>query len=82
MKRLLLVAVLLSGCAAAENEMKHMKSDWVGLNRKIVLYASDGSILREWETTAKVEDKGGTCYFINAEGKAVTISGTFVIEEK
>jgi hypothetical protein len=52
-----------------------------GLDRKITLYDMSGKTIREWRTTAKVEDRGGTCFFI-VNGKAVTISGTFIIEEQ
>ena len=58
-----------------------MQSEFTGLHRRITLYGPDGTKLKEWETTAKVEDQGGSCWFLNADGKAVTVSGNFVIEE-
>ena len=70
------------GCAGCQNNWKHMQSGAFGLNRTITLYGADGASIREWKTKAKVEDRGGTCWFLDAEGNAVTISGTFVIEEK
>lgn len=87
MKRicLLLLAVLclpFAGCAGCQNDMKHAWSDVAGLDREIVLYDAYGHPIRQWRTRAKVEDEGGTCYFLDADGKAVIISGTFVIEEK
>lgn len=71
----------LPGCAGCRNQLKHMQSDVFGLKRRIVLYGPDGVKIREWETTAKVEDQGGSCWFLTSEGKAVTISGNFTIEE-
>lgn len=81
---LLIVALLLVFVqpASCRNEWKHAVSNFRGLNRRIVLYDANGQPIRQWETQAKVEDKGGTCYFLDAKGKAITISGTFVIEEQ
>ena len=81
-KQLILLAsiLLFSGCGL-QNGLKHAQSSLMGLDRKITLYDGTGKVIREWRTRAKVEDKGGSCYFI-VEGKAVTISGTFVIEEQ
>lgn len=83
MKRaiVLLLLLMLASCGQASNSLKHFKSLVVGLDRHIVLYTADGKVIREWNTTAQIEDRGGTCYFICA-GKAVIISGTFVIEER
>ena len=66
--------------AQAANIFKHIQSSTVGLDREITLYNNTGGVIRQWRTKAKVEDKGGTCYFI-CDGKAFTISGTFIIEE-
>lgn len=72
----------LPGCTAGcQNQMKHIQSNWSGLNRRITVYGASGEPIRQWETKAKVEDKGGTCWFLDKDGKAVTVSGTFVIEE-
>lgn len=71
----------LSGCAGCQNDWKHAQSNFVGLERTITLYGATGDPIREWKTRAKVEDNGGTCYFLDGDGKAVIISGSFVIEE-
>lgn len=78
---LCLLLFSISGCASCRNDIKHMKSSWVGLDRHIILYDANGKVIREWTTTSKVEDKGGTVWFL-VEGKAYTVSGTFVVEEK
>lgn len=81
MTMIVLVALTqMTGCAGCQNQWKHIQSNVTGLSRKITLYNANGEPIREWTTQAKVEDEGGTCYFI-ANGKAVIISGTFVIEE-
>jgi len=77
----LAICSALSGCGAFENAGKHLHSSLTGLDRKITLYDMTGKPIREWRTQAKVEDRGGTCFFI-VNGKAVTISGTFIIEEQ
>ena len=79
---LIVTAFALSGCGKFANGLKHTQSDWFGLNRTITLYAGNGTnIINTWHTTSKVEDRGGSCYFLDANNKAVIISGTFVIQE-
>lgn len=75
----ILAALTFASCSLA-NKVKHLQSSLIGLDRKITLYTSDGHVLREWKTRAQIEDRGGTVYFI-CDGKAVTVSGTFVVEE-
>ena len=65
-----------------QNKVKHFQSSMTGLNRNITLYSNNGEIIKEWNTKVKIEDKGGTVYFIDNNGKAVIISGTFIIQEK
>lgn len=85
-KALAIIAVafmplLYTGCAGCQQDLSHMKSQLVGLNRKITLYANDGSVIKQWETRGTVEDQGGSFRFL-ANGKAVTLAGTVVIEEQ
>lgn len=77
---LLLVAAGLNGCNGCRNSMKHFQSATIGMDRTVTLYNANGDVIKSWKTDSKIEDKGGTVYFISA-GKAVTISGTFTIEE-
>lgn len=78
---LIMCLPFLTGCAGCRNGMKHMQSAWVGLERKVTLYGADGREIRTWRVKAQVEDAGGTCYFLTDNNKAVTVAGTFVIEE-
>ena len=64
-----------------QNTYKHVESTFIGLDRKVTFYAADGTVIREWQGRFKVEDRGGSCYFI-VDGKTVVISGTFLVEEK
>jgi hypothetical protein len=79
---LALLIMTLQGCAGCQQDMSHMKSSFVGLERHIILYSANGSIIEEWDVRCQVEDAGGTCRFLTYAGKAITISGTFKIEEK
>ncbi len=78
---LVLGCLILTGCADLEQNWSHTKSSWVGLERKITLYSNDGRVIREWNGRYNLEVNGSAARFIN-NGKAVHISGTFVIEEK
>lgn len=86
MKKILVLMFLLipflSGCGSLSNQLKHFQSSMIGLNREISLYDYSGKVIRIWETRSKIEDNGGTVYFLDAHGKAITISGIYVIEEK
>ena len=75
-----LLAISLTGCGWISHKAKHLKSGVIGLKRVITLYANSGLIIREWEGKYQVEVDGASARFID-NGKAVTISGTFIIEE-
>lgn len=75
-----LSALVFQGCAGCEQDLSHMKSGMVGLHRRITVYANDGRPIRTWETKGTVEDQGGSFRFV-ANGKAITVAGTVVIEE-
>ncbi len=76
------LALSVSGCTkGCQQQVSHMKSSLIGLDRTITLYAVDGSIIKSWEGRFQVETGGSSARFIH-EGKTVHISGTFIIEEK
>lgn len=78
---LLLLSLFLTGCNGCRNDIKHWTSDKFGIDRHVILYNGNGDIIKEWDTTSKIEYNGSSCYFIT-DGKVITISGTYVIEEK
>lgn len=85
MKYLILIVLALAifalcGCEDIKHEVSHIKSSVIGLNRTVTLYAVDGSPIKVWQGGMKVETETGIARFIY-EGKAVIISGTYVIEE-
>ncbi len=80
---LLLAAVLgLTSCTERQRKnLKHLKSDIIGLKRKVTLYDCNGKPIRSWEGRFKIEVQGGFLSFIDDAGKDVKISGTIVVEE-
>jgi hypothetical protein len=87
MKRFLIMglficAALFSGCTERQRQdYSHWKSDLVGLKRTITLYAADGKQIKSWSGRYKVDVQGGSARFLH-DGKAIIISGTFIIEEE
>jgi len=82
---IVLIAVpiaLLTFCTnQGRNDLKHWQSSFGGLKRKVTLYDANGKPLKSWTTTSKVEDKGGSYFFIDDNDKAQRVSGTVIIEE-
>lgn len=79
---LIMASLILSGCTAScEAQNKRNKAAIFGLHKKITLYSGSGQVIRTWETKAQGEDKGGTYNFLDANGKSVTVSGVFIVEE-
>jgi hypothetical protein len=80
------LAVLLLGLYAyltlpsVQQRISHVESRPIGLDRTITLYSNDGKPIKSWKGRVQVELEGGAARFI-VHGKAVTISGTYVIEE-
>ena len=74
-----LVVVFMSGCGVQTN-LKHLKSNIIGLDRVVTLYSATGEVLKTWNGRYKVEDNGGSISFIH-NGKTVKLSGTYTVEE-
>ena len=86
-KKIFLILLVLStffyyGCEGCNKEVKHLKSTWSGLNRKVTLYAYDGSIIKTWEGKFMVELMENVASWIDENNKEIKISGIFIIEEK
>jgi hypothetical protein len=67
---------------SGRNELSHMKSDLIGLNRSVTLYAMDGTVITNYSGRFKVEHTNGSYRFLNEDNKAITLSGTVLIEEQ
>ncbi len=83
---IVVLAVLLLGLyvyfsmPTMQHKISHFESGAIGLDRTITLYSNDGQPIKSWKGRVQVELEGGAARFI-LHGKAVTISGTYVIEQ-
>lgn len=80
---ILVIVVVIGGwqCQSCRQFRSHVVSGVTGLDRRVTLYAVNGSVIREWEGRYNVEVKGASARFIIEDGSVVNISGTFVVEE-
>lgn len=77
------VTVFTLGCEGLKKKSKHVKSNWIGLSRKVsLLSCSDGKVLREWSGRFMVETSGSIASWVDDNGKEIKIDGCFVIEEQ
>lgn len=76
-----LALMSISGCADMKQSWSHTKSQLVGLDRQVTLYANDGTVIKQWQIKGTIEDQGGSFRFLS-DGKAITIAGTVLIEEQ
>lgn len=77
----LLAVIAVSSCTERQrHQISHWKSDLIGLDRTVTLYDMNGKPIKSWKGRYKVEVNGGIARFIH-DGKAVIISGTYIIEE-
>jgi len=85
-KTLLALAVLvifLTGCQDLKHSSSHFISSTFGIKRQINLYAVDGSIIKSWITTSKIDtsEEAIGIRFFDSNNKTVYIAGTFIIQE-
>ena len=79
---LCLSLVLLSGCTERQRKnIKHMKSDIIGLKRQVTLYDCNGKVIKTWKGRFKIEIHGSFLSFIDDKGRDIKVSGTVVVEE-
>ncbi len=72
----------LTACTEGQRkDIKHFKSDIIGLKRKVTLYDQNGRVLKAWEGRFKIEVLGAFVSFIDENGKDVKVSGSVVVEE-
>lgn len=89
MKKLILITILpillMTGCAQTLTQVgKSVQSEFHGgLDRKVTLYSYSGQPIRVWEGPNIIINgtEGGETEMI-VDGKKVSVSGVFVIEEK
>ena len=77
-----LFIVFISGCTEKQRkEIKHIKSDLIGLKRTVSLYDNNGKIIKQWKGRFKIEIQGNYISFIDDNGKEVKVSGTVIVQE-
>lgn len=81
---LLMVTVSLSGCENLKKDIKHIKSNAVGLNRIVEQRDFEGNVIKQYEGKFKVEIIGDNAVaFILDNGREVKLFGGIIaIEEK
>lgn len=82
MKKFLIVIAILASIAACRSSQM---AQWgaLGADQKVILYAADGHVIREWTSDGKVSTESGSDGWFfrdRATGKLVRVSGTVVIE--
>ena len=79
---MLALLVLATGCTERQRKnLKHFKSDIIGLKRRVTLYDCSGKVIRTWQGRFKIEVQGSYISFIDDDGKDIKLSGTIVVEE-
>ncbi len=79
---LAMVLPLTQSCTERQRKnIKHIKSDIIGLKRRVTMYDCNGKVIRQWEGRFKVEEHGAFISFIDDNGNDVKVSGNIVIEE-
>ncbi len=77
-----LLIVFITGCTEKQRkEIKHIKSDLIGLKRTVSLYDNNGKIIKQWKGRFKIEIQGNYISFIDDNGKEVKVSGTVIVQE-
>lgn len=78
-----LLVAFFSCTERQKKELKHFKSDLVGLKRQVTLYNYDGKIIKQWEGRFKIElQEGPILSWIDDNGKEIKIHGIFTVEEQ
>ena len=75
-----LVYFPIRGCKGLEQDVAHIKSSYVGLERQVTLYAVDGTAIKSWKGKYQVEVNETGVRFIH-KGKVIELNGTFLVEE-
>lgn len=76
---LVVLLALVWGCSDAT--VKNLST--YGDSAKVILYACDGKIIREWESTGKVATESqsdGWRFVDKATNKLIRVTGTVVVE--
>lgn len=78
----LLTLLAFTGCEKVSNTAKNIQSDWIGLDRKVEIYACmSGELIKSYRGSIRMnpEDASGTSLLIN--GKKLHTNMCYVITE-
>ncbi len=79
----LTLSLAATGCTEKQRKgIKHVKSDLIGLKRKVTLYDCNGQVIRTWHGRFKIEVQGTYLSFIDDDGHEIKVGGTVVVEEE
>lgn len=93
-KKIILVLITITvvsilaftGCTeSTKRSIKDTKSEWTGgLNRKVTVYANDGTVIQTYEGKLDIEDtEAGNKIKFDLNGKRVILyNATVIVEEK
>jgi hypothetical protein len=78
----LVIALLcIAGCSDFKQTSKGLKSSFIGLNRRVILYTNNGSVINTWEGKINVKTDKGVMRILLPTNKILYLSGTYIIEE-
>jgi len=77
------LSLAATGCTEKQRKgIKHVKSDLIGLKRKVTLYDCNGQPIRTWHGRFKIEVQGAYLSFIDDDDHEIKVGGTVVVEEE
>lgn len=72
----------LCSCGSCRGCGKDFSSEFGGLERRVTIYANDGSVIEAWEGDIFVEAvESDGLGFLTEDNKRIIINGTYIIEE-
>ncbi|MBW1964756.1 MAG: hypothetical protein JRI40_06015 [Deltaproteobacteria bacterium] len=64
-----------------KESIKNLKSDTIGIKKKVTLFDCDKNVIRNWKSRFKIEVQGYYLSFIDDNDKDNKTSGTIIVEE-
>ncbi len=79
---ILTATIGLTGCASIGQAGKSLQNEFgSGLTRRVTFYSYDGKVLKTWEGKIFTEGNEGESLHFQVDGKRMTVSGAYTIEE-
>lgn len=78
---IIFLSVYLSGCTGScKHQLSHTKSNWIGINREIIMYSGGKEIYRSF-TEDQVENLSNGIRFFDTNDCVVVLMGDVIIKE-